>query len=78
MDATFMLKPLRSTLAVALLAAGIHAHAASGLPNAPAPFNKGGVKIALVNYLSTGDFFQAYEAGAQKQAKALGVDLRIY
>lgn len=36
------------------------------------------MKIALVNYLSTGDFFQAYEAGAQKQARALGVDLRIY
>ncbi|WP_186252425.1 substrate-binding domain-containing protein [Burkholderia gladioli] len=45
---------------------------------APAPFNHGGVRIALVNYLSAGDFFQAYEAGAQKQAKALGVDLRIY
>src|SRR5580704_5681633 len=51
---------------------------AEPLKGAPAPFNKGGVKIALVNYLSTGDFFQAYEAGAQKQAKALGIDLRIY
>ncbi|KAB1589115.1 sugar ABC transporter substrate-binding protein [Burkholderia cepacia] len=48
------------------------------LKGAPAPFDKGGVKVALVNYLSTGDFFQAYEAGAQKQAKALGIDLRIY
>ena len=51
---------------------------AAGIPGAPPPFDKGGVKIALVNYLSTGDFFQAYEAGAQKQAKALGIDLRIY
>jgi simple sugar transport system substrate-binding protein len=66
------------TLAITLLSASLNAHAAGGLPNAPAPFNAGGVKIALVNYLSTGDFFQAYEAGAQKQAKALGVDLRIY
>ncbi|MFM0032058.1 substrate-binding domain-containing protein [Paraburkholderia madseniana] len=57
--------------------AGAVAHAAP-LKGAPAPFDKGGVKIALVNYLSTGDFFQAYEAGAQKQAKALGIDLRIY
>jgi simple sugar transport system substrate-binding protein len=73
-----MIKLIRTTLAVALLAAGIQAHAADGLANAPAPFNKGGVKVALVNYLSTGDFFQAYEAGAQKQAKALGIDLRIY
>ncbi|MEX3845660.1 substrate-binding domain-containing protein [Paraburkholderia sp. BR10882] len=51
---------------------------AATLAGAPAPFDKGGVKIALVNYLSEGDFFQAYEAGAQKQAKALGIDLRIY
>ncbi|MFM0739623.1 substrate-binding domain-containing protein [Paraburkholderia xenovorans] len=57
--------------------AGAAAHAAP-LKDAPAPFDKGGVKVALVNYLSTGDFFQAYEAGAQKQAKALGIDLRIY
>jgi simple sugar transport system substrate-binding protein len=62
--------------AAAMLAAPV-AHA-DPLKGAPAPFDKGGVKIALVNYLSTGDFFQAYEAGAQKQAKALGVDLRIY
>ncbi|WP_042336982.1 substrate-binding domain-containing protein [Paraburkholderia ferrariae] len=67
--------------AFALAAAAVFgmpaAHAVS-LQGAPAPFNKGGVKIALVNYLSEGDFFQAYEAGAQKQAKALGIDLRIY
>ncbi|RXV65259.1 sugar ABC transporter substrate-binding protein [Burkholderia stabilis] len=61
--------------ASAALAPAAHAGPLTG---APAPFDKGGVKIALVNYLSTGDFFQAYEAGAQKQAKALGVDLRIY
>ncbi|SAL43994.1 sugar ABC transporter substrate-binding protein [Caballeronia udeis] len=73
-----MLKPIGRLFAAALLAGSITAYAAGGLSNAPAPFNKGGVRIALVNYLSTGDFFQAYEAGAQKQAKALGVDLRIY
>ncbi|RQP95985.1 substrate-binding domain-containing protein [Burkholderia stagnalis] len=61
--------------AAALAAPGAHA---GPLKGAPAPFDKGGVRIALVNYLSTGDFFQAYEAGAQKQAKALGIDLRIY
>jgi simple sugar transport system substrate-binding protein len=32
---------------------------AEPLKGAPAPFNKGGVKMALSNYLSTGDFFQA-------------------
>ncbi|MCW0014500.1 sugar ABC transporter substrate-binding protein, partial [Burkholderia pseudomallei] len=55
--------------AAALAAPGVHA---GPLKGAPAPFDKGGVRIALVNYLSTGDFFQAYEAGAQKQARALG------
>jgi simple sugar transport system substrate-binding protein len=44
----------------------------------PAPFDKpGDVKIALVRYLSTGDFFQSYLAGVEAQAKALGVDLRV-
>ena len=47
--------------------------------NMPAPFNNASnVKIALVRYLSTGDFFQAYLGGVEAQAKALGVDLRIF
>ncbi len=46
---------------------------------APAPFdNPGKVKIALVRYLSTGDFFQAYLSGVEKQAAALGVDLQVF
>jgi simple sugar transport system substrate-binding protein len=45
----------------------------------PAPFdNAGDVKIALVRYLSTGDFFQAYLSGVEAQAAALGVDLRVF
>ena len=45
----------------------------------PAPFDKpSAVKIALVRYLSTGDFFQAYLGGVEAQAKALGVDLRVF
>ena len=45
----------------------------------PAPFdNAGEVKIALVRYLSTGDFFQAYLSGVEAQAAALGVDLRVF
>lgn len=44
----------------------------------PAPFdNPGDVKIALVRYLSTGDFFQAYLSGVEAQAAAIGVDLRV-
>ncbi|WP_436407270.1 substrate-binding domain-containing protein [Burkholderia cepacia] len=74
-------RPVRMIRALALLSVAaltMPASHAGPLKGAPAPFDKGGVKVALVNYLSTGDFFQAYEAGAQKQAKALGIDLRIY
>lgn len=46
---------------------------------APAPFDKPReVKIALVRYLSTGDFFQAYLSGVEKQAEALGVELQVF
>ncbi|RWX02138.1 sugar ABC transporter substrate-binding protein [Rhizobium leguminosarum] len=51
---------------------------ADGLSGAPAPFDKGGVKVALISYISAGDFFQAYQAGAEAQAKALDIDLRIF
>ena len=60
------------------LALGAATAEADGLPGAPPPFNGGKVKLALVSYLSGGDFFQAYEAGAARQAKALGVDLQIF
>jgi simple sugar transport system substrate-binding protein len=61
----------------AALAAGFGSAATAG--EMPAPFdNPGKVKIALVRYLSTGDFFQAYLSGVQAQAKALGVDLRVF
>jgi simple sugar transport system substrate-binding protein len=43
----------------------------------PAPFDKGGVKIALVSYFSQGDYFETYEAGVARQVKALRVDLHI-
>lgn len=44
----------------------------------PAPFdNPSDVTIALVRYLSTGDFFQAYLSGVENQAAALGVELRV-
>ena len=72
--------PRRSILSMtggAILAAGL------GLPamaaDMPAPFdNAGDVKIALVRYLSTGDFFQAYLSGVEQQAAAIGVDLRVF
>ena len=64
---------------------GLAAMATTGLGFAaqaadmPKPFDKpGDVKIALVRYLSTGDFFQAYLSGVERQSEALGVDLRIF
>lgn len=61
-----------AALAIALPAA------AAGLPGAPPPFDAGGVRIALVRYLSAGDFYQSYQAGAEAQARALGIDLRVF
>lgn len=65
-----------SAAATSLLFSG--AARAEGLAGAPHPFDKGGVKLALISYISAGDFFQAYQAGAEAQAKALGVDLRVF
>jgi simple sugar transport system substrate-binding protein len=49
------------------------------LAGMPAPLDDPGkVKIALVRYLSTGDFFQAYLGGVESQAEAIGVDLRVF
>ena len=44
---------------------------AAGLTGAPPPFDKGGVKIAVVNFIGGGDWLQAFEAGAKRQADAL-------
>ena len=61
-----------------LMASAVMATGASA-QDMPAPLdNPGDVTIALVRYLSTGDFFQAYLAGVESQAAALGVDLRVF
>jgi simple sugar transport system substrate-binding protein len=67
---------LRASLLAASVLAGMPAFAA-GIPGAPAPFDKGGVKIAVVNFIGGGDWLQAFEAGTKRQAKALAIDLRI-
>ena len=52
---------------------------AQGIEGAPAPFDGSETpEIALVRYLSTGDFFQAYLAGVERQAEALGMELRVF
>jgi len=74
-----MMRILRNGLTGLAFAAALSVPAlAAGIPGAPAPFDKGGVRVALVSYLSQGDYFEAYEAGVARQAKALGVDLRIF
>jgi simple sugar transport system substrate-binding protein len=44
----------------------------------PAPFNKGPVKIALVQYSGAGDYFQLWTEGARKQADAVGFSMQHY
>ncbi|WP_440092611.1 substrate-binding domain-containing protein [Pseudomonas syringae] len=69
---------LRRLFAAALvftLAGSAHA---AGIAGAPAPFDKGGVKVALVGYMFSGDFPEAYLRGVQKQSAALGIDLRLF
>jgi simple sugar transport system substrate-binding protein len=69
---------LAALVATALVAVPPVRAETAGLPGAPAPFDKGGVRVALVSLISQGDFFQAYQAGAQRQARALGIDLRLF
>ncbi len=65
-------------LAAAALGASAFAPLGALAQDMPAPFdNLGDVEIALVRYLSTGDFFQAYLSGVEAQAAALGVNLRV-
>ncbi|MCL6285930.1 substrate-binding domain-containing protein [Ruegeria sp. 2012CJ41-6] len=60
---------------VALLAG----YGSVALADMPAPLdNPGDVKIALVRYLSTGDFFQSYLSGVETQAETIGMDLRVF
>ena len=67
-----------AALASASTIAGLPLSArAAGIAGAPGIFGKRQVKIALVRYLSTGDFFQFYLAGATRQAEALGVELHV-
>lgn len=73
-----MLATLRTLAAIGLLALGIGQAAAAGLPGAPAPFDRRQVRIAIVGYQFAGDFPEAYLRGVEKQAKALGVDLRTF
>ena len=65
---------LKYSALTAGLAVGLSSSVIAAEP--PAPLDKpGDVKIALVRYLSTGDFFQSYLSGVETQAAAIGLDL---
>ena len=70
-----IIKSLNSLIAGLCLAIAGFGTVLAGMP---APLDDPGkVKIALVRYLSTGAFFQAYLGGVESQAEAMGVDLRV-
>jgi simple sugar transport system substrate-binding protein len=52
--------------------------AATPAATKPAPFDKGSVKIALVQYSGAGDYFQLWTEGARKQADAIGFTMQHY
>ena len=47
-------------------------------PEKPAPFDKGPVKIALVQYSGAGDYFEQWTKGAREQADAVGFSMQPY
>ncbi len=69
--------PAAVVAAVLALAPVARSPAAEGPGKMPPPFDKGDVPVALVTLLSDGDFFQSYQAGAERQARALGISLRV-
>ena len=74
-----MIKIIRTIKTILVGAILVLASFTSSFAGMPAPLdNASSVKIALVRYLSTGDFFQAYLGGVESQAEALGVDLRVF
>lgn len=44
----------------------------------PAPFDKGGLKIAIVQQSGQGDYFQQFLNGVKQQSKALGAEVAVY
>jgi simple sugar transport system substrate-binding protein len=71
----------KTALAAALLATGAGftatTTATAGIEGAPAPFDSKTVDIAVVSFLGSGDWLQAFEAGVKRQADTLGIKLTI-
>ena len=72
-----MKQSLRSFFGGAVISALLAGPAlAEGIAGAP-PFDAGGVNIAVVSFLGSGDWLQAFEAGVKRQADALGINATI-
>jgi simple sugar transport system substrate-binding protein len=73
-----MFKTLK-TLAVAAISSALFATSAfsAGIAGAPAPFDKKTVNVAVISFLGSGDWLQAFEAGVKRQADALGIHLTV-
>lgn len=67
------MKKIRLITALLGMLALVAACGSAATPATPAKT----VKIALVRQLATGDFFQQWQVGAQKEAQRLGVQLQI-
>lgn len=67
------------TFAVAAISGTIVATSAlsAGITGAPAPFDKKTVNVAVISFLGSGDWLQAFEAGVKRQADALGINLTV-
>jgi simple sugar transport system substrate-binding protein len=76
MDTVFK---ILKTAATAVISVAIFATSAlsAGIDGAPSPFDKKTVNIAVVSFLGSGDWLQAFEAGVKQQADALGINLTV-
>lgn len=64
--------------ATSLLAAGCSGSTASGSATSADSATKGGVNIALVRQLGSGDYYEQWLSGAQAEAKTLGAGLKVF
>ncbi len=73
---------LKSIMRMALLGGGLLAASvgtAAAIEGAPAPFDGSKkVRVALIRQMVEGEFMQMYRAGAERQAKLLGIELTVF
>jgi simple sugar transport system substrate-binding protein len=75
--ATSAAAPAASSAAASASAAA-PAGSSAAAAAAPAPFDAGPVKVALVQNSGAGDYFQQWTNGAKQQAATIGMELQVY